>query len=330
MAACTRRTTKRRPAWGLGVAVAVAGLAPAGCEDEVAVAAVVPSALLPDESSTEHVGQVRILAHDLTGTAAPSRLEVEARFASFAGMDTAFARTRANMITPAVDLLASGSCRSRADLAAIEGELAGDPLPPALRELTLLDAGELDLSFGGQTLSVPYALVPDLVAWMNGLEYRAVETGERLLSVDPTGQSPIILSWTGSSEADLPPRSAALSLPPAIRELQATLDERRLHVSWAQGPAFSWPILFVVSTAADPDYEVVCAVDDEGEAELSLAELSARGLDIDQAREGLQVTAIRTQRANLSAGSFDDIDVVLESHETVSVAPIASGDDAAR
>ncbi len=309
----------RLAACGLASFVAVA----AACEEDDPIPAVnfIPEAMVPDESGAAHLGQIRVVAEGLASRSEMPRVQVEGRFASYVGMDAAFARARANMRTPAVDLLAVGSCRSARELASLEAELAGKPLPPALRELSLVDAGSLELGVGGRALTVPYALVPDLNDWLGGVEYRLGLDDEAVLLVDPTGAAPLQVSWMGSPEADLPPATIEARLPPALRDFSARLAGETLSLTWEQGRPFTWPLELAVYTVdasgARQSETVICAVDDRGAAELRAADLREAGLEISSLVEGerIVVEGRRLQRTSIGAGAFDEIELLMESRE---------------
>ena len=273
------------------------------------------------ENRGGHLGQVRVTA---TGRAADegTTLRVEARFATYSGVDSAFVRARANMSTPAVDLLATGTCRSDEALAALDAELAGEPLPAPLRELSLVDAGTFDLRVGDQSVEVPYALVPDLVPWMSGLEYRLEDDTLGTIAVSPRTPTPVTLSWQGSPEADLPPFHARGDLPPPVRELDARKDGDALSLRWAEARPFGWPLRLrfsIVDDGITVGTTVTCLVDDRGRARVAQSDLLEAGLELGAIDSGaeLQVEAIRLNRLNPQSGAFEEIDILLQTRDWV-------------
>jgi hypothetical protein len=275
-----------------------------------------PEAPRPDTEEAElesgRVGHVHVIVQPRQDEldASPALL-VEARFAEYRGLDEQSARVRANVPRDPLVGLMVGQCLPSDQLTDWgETEVEED------RELTLVDGGDLRVRIGSRDVVVPLALVPDLLPWVSGVEY--VHAGDDLpLANAPDGTIPVNLQLEGSPDDELNGFELSIELPrrfellPAV-EAPTLTDEGALHLRW-EPPGGAADMLVLELTAhgelAPVGGEVTCLVPDSGSARIDMGTLHAAGL---AQADLIQVAARRISRAQVSAGAFTDIDVMVE------------------
>lgn len=301
-----RRGLRRFAPLGVGAA-----LWSSGCAED-------PEAPRPDiedaeELETGRVGHVQIIVQPRQDETDPEpSLQVEARFAEYRGLDEQSARLRANVPRDPLVGLMVGQCLPSEELVDL-----GDSEVDDERELTLVDGGDLRLTIGAREVVVPLALVPDLLPWVSGVEYLHADHDLAPSSPTPDGTTPITLQLEGSPDDLLGGFELSLDLPrafellPAVEEPTLT-DEGALHLRW-EPPGGRADFLVLELTAhgeiAPIGGEVTCLVPDSGSARLEMGSLHAAGM---AEADLVQVTARRITRAQVNAGAFSDIDVMVE------------------
>jgi hypothetical protein len=292
----------------------------AGCGDEeTAVQELREQLEDTDDLPSGRSAQIRLVARVQGDAGGSPTLAGEARFAIFHGMDAEFAKSRIDMTEPAWDRLRPGQCSGEGELenpAGDEPRKVGRAGPLSWRDLNLVDVGAIKVALAGQELPLTYALAPDLVTWMSGIEYRHHEDSLPLGALHESDTTAVQISVSGSPEEDFPPLEIGASLPAPVTGLHvnkvANGDE--LILTWARGNYGQWPLLLRLRRG---DEGIDCLVDDDGRFELppSLYDpdspgSAARGPGAD-AR--LDVSVTRFDYLNVAAGLFDDIDLVLET-----------------
>lgn len=279
--------------------------------------------------SPGHLAQIRVQVEGRGAGIGEARVSVEARFASFIGMDAPYVRLRADMPTPEVDLMAAGTCRSKASLAQIATELAQAPAPVDERDLSLIDVGEIQLALGEQNLDIPYALAPDWLPWMSGLEYSYQDTSMTALAVEADGPTAVSLIVQGNPESGVRPMNLQHELASPIREFSATIEDDDIVFTWGPEVVFSWPLRVEFTLAGDSmaraqaENIIVCMVDDRGAWRVKSDELREAGLQIDRwsDKTPLSVEVTRINRSLSASGAFDEIEFLLESSDRFVLRP---------
>ena len=217
-----RHRSPRGPAWALGVWFTLAG-----CSDV---------ANRPDpEGEALRLGRVHIVlepsedrdAADDFIEANEAQLDVTARFAFVRGLDEDFVRARVGMPVLAHEQVPVTECVPSDQLAIDPGEPA--VLDTDMRELVLVDAGDLTVRIGDTDVDVPLALVPDLLPYMSGVEYLQeaemvpVARDPVLVTVmvctalaEPTGVGAKSTNWTGRCNPLACPLVGTMAKAPSV------------------------------------------------------------------------------------------------------------------
>ena len=286
-----------------------------GCSDDVAQAQVLRAELEDaGEMRPGRIAQIRIVAHVSNDSGVSTSLSGEARFAVFHGMDAEFAQSRIDLTESASDRLSLGKCvDANSELVRVEVGRAG---PLSWRDLDLVDVGNISLRLGGQELPLTYALAPDLISWMSGIEYRHHEDSLPLGARGEHAATPIRLSVSGSPEEEFPEFEADASLPATVTDLRLRVepDKESPTLTWAQASAGQWPLLVKIRRG---DAGIDCLVPDLGQFSIPAELLADTGFV--GSRERVQVgdrfdlSVTRFDYLNLAAGLFEDIDLVRET-----------------
>lgn len=245
-------------------------------------------------------------------------LEVTARFAFVRGLEEEFARARIGVPMLPHDALRPSECvpSDALTLDGLEPEETAD-----MRELVLVDAGDLRVKVGDADFDVPLSLVPDLLPYMSGVEY--LQEGESV-PLMPGGQPRVIVSAKGSMTEDLPPFSTEGAVPASLgmSASESDLDEQRegaLVLRWTAGEAaegITVRLLPLVGGEPAGD-EITCVLADRGSARIDLGRLSVLGLP--PQAEGVRVTASRLAVSTFDVGDFAGSELVIERRDRLYV-----------
>lgn len=228
-------------------------------------------------------------------------LEISARFVQYRGLDAAAVRQRVGLLPLASERLRVGECT--ASEPAWEEPAAREP--SASREVSLIDVGNIAVQLGEASIDVPLSLVPDLLAYMSGVQYdlasevlpaRAWPRGE-------PGPSTVTLTVDGAGDDELPGFSVRAPLPePVVLQATATADRGSLLLEW--GPdGRGAPIVLRLASFIGSEFageEVACLVSDTGSHRVDLDALRAAGWGL--SGDTLRVGASRISRTRLDAG----------------------------
>lgn len=250
--------------------------------------------------------------------------EVTARFAFVRGLEEDFVRARIDMPVLPSDVIAPGSCMASDHLSA--AEQSESPRDESLRELLLVDVGDLRMQIGsdtGSSFEVPMWNVPNLLPYMTGHEYLyySEDLPPALADATAGGGASVVVESQGWPSADLPAFRAEGVVPPALalHVTESDLYELRrgaLVLRW-QGAAESDDVVTVRVTGLRGGEaigaELTCVVYDVGQARLSFDDLRALGLVLDA--EALRVTVSRLQAASFDAGDFVSSELFVERRE---------------
>lgn len=244
--------------------------------------------------------------------------ELTARFAMVRGLDEEFVRARADMPDLLEDLLNPGQCAAESSLWAFD-------LPPETaepgHELVLVDAGELEVQLGDTRLEVPLSLVPDLLPYMSGVEYAYF--AERSPSLDETDA--VTVAAAGGLTDDLPAFTVDSPLPSAIElsytaEDLASLDQGALVVRWNADTVdeATMGLRFTPTLGDEPvGDDILCLVNDRGQARLELSELRTLGFAPDA--DGVRVEASRTRASLFDVGAWAGTELVVERRDVATL-----------
>jgi hypothetical protein len=273
-----------------------------------------------DEGIALRLGRVHVVLEpsldsaDVVEPDSPPALEVSARFAYFRGLDEDFVRARIDMPMFAGDVLQPGQCvpSHQLDTTEASGEVDGE-----IRELVLVDAGNLTVEIGDARFDVPVSLVPDLLPYMSGVEYLyETDVMPVVLAVDtPT---PVRVSAEGSQTDELPPFAVRgqvpirLDLQPMDTDMRE-LDEDVLAIQWRSTSDPSEAVVVRLSSFVGSEpagNEVTCVFADDGQAHLDLERV--RGLGLGASGDILQLSASRMHRTTFDAGDLVGGEIVVE------------------
>jgi hypothetical protein len=293
----------------------------AACTDED------PPSVSDDEGTALRLGRVHVVlepsldAADIAEADAPPALEVSARFAYFRGLDEDFVRARIDMPTFAGDVLQPGQCvpSHQLDMTEASGEVDGE-----IRELVLVDAGNLTVEIGDARFDVPVSLVPDLLPYMSGVEYLYdADVMPVVLATD--APTPVRVSAEGSRTGELPPFAVQSQVPVGL-DLQATeadlreLDENVLAIRWQSrsGPTEAVVVRLASFVGSEPaGSEITCVFADDGGARLDLARI--RSLGLGASGDVLQLSASRMHRTTFDTGELVGGEIVIEVRSRIAL-----------
>jgi hypothetical protein len=250
-------------------------------------------------------------------------LEVTARFAFVRGLEEEFVRARIDVPVLPHDALRASECVPTDSLVLDSGE---PEETSDVRELVLVDAGDLTVRVGDTDFDVPLSLVPDLLPYMSGVEY--LQEGDNVPLV--AGATPrVLVQAKGSMTEDLPPFTTEGVVPPALGLVasEADLEEQRegaLVLRWnadddANGPDITVRLLPLVNGEPVGD-EITCVLADHGSARIDMTRLAVLGLP--PQAEALRVTASRVAVSTFDVGDFAGSELVIERRDRLYV-PLA-------
>jgi hypothetical protein len=306
-----RHRSPRGPAWALGVSFALAG-----CSDV---------ATRPDpEGEALRLGRVHIVleptedrdaAEDFV-EANEAQLDVTARFAFVRGLDEDFVRARVGMPVLAHEQVPVSECVPSDQLAIDPGEPAA--LDGEMRELVLVDAGDLTVRIGDTDVDVPLALVPDLLPYMSGVEYLYYGDG-----LPEAMDSVLAVEAEGSSTEELPAFTVEGQVPAGLgltftEEDLAELGDDALVFRWSSTGDGLVTVRLLPLIAGEPaGEEITCVLADAGQARLDLPELRTLGLP--PAADTVRVVASRATTTTFDAGEFQTSELIVERRAAIQV-----------
>jgi hypothetical protein len=244
-------------------------------------------------------------------------LEVTARFAFVRGLEEEFVRARIGVPVLPHDALRPSECVP-SDALTLE---SGEPEETTdVRELQLVDAGDLSVKIGETDFDVPLSLVPDLLPYMSGVEY--LQEGESLPLL-PGAVPKVVVQAKGSMTEDLPPFTTEGFVPSALglSARESDLDEQRegaLVLRWNGSEADTVTVRLLPLVGGEPaGDEITCVLADRGTARIDLARLSVLGLPAQA--EGVRVTASRVAVTTFDVGDFAGSELVIERRDRLYV-----------
>ncbi|HET6582338.1 MAG TPA: hypothetical protein VFG69_02800 [Nannocystaceae bacterium] len=303
------------PAWALGLGIAAAGCSEASTrpdpEGEVLRLGRVHIVLEPSED--------RDAAEDVV-EANEAQLDVTARFAFVRGLDEDFVRARVFMPVLAHEQVPVSEC-------VVSDQLVADAVEPVspeladMRELVLVDAGDLTVRIGDTDVDVPLALVPDLLPYISGVEY--LQEAE-MVPVAADATPSVTIQAGGSQTDDLPAFVAEGRVPAALGLTASESDlaeqlEGALVMRWREGHA-EGPISIRVQALLGGEplgEEITCVIADRGEARIDIARLHTLGLPAQG--DALRLTASRVVVTGFDAGEFTGSELVVERRDRLYV-----------
>ncbi len=228
-------------------------------------------------------------------------LEISARFVQYRGLDEAAVRQRVGLLPLAGERLKIGECTA----SELPWEEPATRDQAANREVSLIDVGNIAVQLGEASVDVPLSLVPDLLAYMSGVEYdlasevlpaRAWPPGE-------PGPTAVTITVDGAGDDELPGFSVRAPLPePVVLQATATPDRDSLLLEWGPDGRGAPVVLrltgFIGSEPAGD--EVACLVSDTGSHRVDLDALRSAGYVL--SGDTLRVGASRITRTRLDAG----------------------------
>lgn len=280
------------------------------------------------EGETLRLGRIHVVLEPTEDLVAPepaltdtldAALEVTARFAFVRGLEEEFVRARIDVPVLPHDALRASECVPTDSLMLDSGE----PEDTAdLRELVLVDAGDLTVRVGDTDFDVPLSLVPDLLPYMSGVEY--LQEGENVPLV-PGAAPRVLVQAKGSMTEDLPPFTTEGLVPPALGlfATEADLDEQRegaLVLRWTAAAEVGADVtvrLLPLRGGEPAGDEITCVLADRGSARIDLGRLSVLGLP--PQAEALRVTASRVAVSNFDVGDFAGSELVIERRDRLYV-----------
>jgi hypothetical protein len=308
-----RHRTTGGPAWVLGLGIAVAG-----CSD--------PTTRPDPEGEVLRLGRVHVVlepsedrdAADEFVEANEAELDVTAKFAFVRGLDEDFARARVGMPVLAHEQVPISECVPSEQLAIDPGEPS--TLDADLRELVLVDAGDLTLRIGDTDVDVPLALVPDLLPYMSGVEY--LQEAE-VVPVAADAVPSVTIQAGGSQTDDLPPFVTEGRVPAslALEASDADLDEQHggeLGLRW-RGEGTEPITLRLLPLLGNEQLgdEITCVIADRGAGRLELSRLRTLGLPAQA--DGVRITASRLVVTSFDVGEFTGSELVIERRDRLYV-----------
>ncbi len=234
------------------------------------------------------------------------RLQVEARFVEYRGLDESFVRARASLLPLAVDIVAPGMCFASEDL---QPDEHSDAKGATDRELSLVDVGDMWISIADRERAVPLALVPDFLEYVSGVEYFYADDGGYEIPRQPDGRTPVTLRVEGAADDDLPPFVVATHLPPVVDAVAET-SPGLLSLRWeAQRRGLLQVEIHAYRDEEPVGKQLTCVEADDGETAFQLLELDRLGLG---RGDYSRVTLRRFHRSTVPAGVFAHVEITTE------------------
>jgi hypothetical protein len=309
-----RHCTPRGPAWALGL-----GFAVAGCSD---------ATTRPDpEGEVLRLGRVHIVlepsedrdaADEASEESGDAQLDVTARFAFVRGLDEDLVRAHASMPVLAHEQVPLSECLPSDQLSIDPGEPTG--LDPDIRELVLVDAGDLTVRIGDTDVEVPLELVPDLLPYMSGVEYLQEA---QVVPVAADAVPDVTIRAAGSQTDDLPPFVLEGRVPPALRleASEADLDEQfsgALVIRWRDTGVEPVIVRLLPLLGGEPvGEEITCVIADQGQGSLEFARLRTLGMPAQA--DAVRITASRIVVTGFDVGEFTGSELVIERRDRLYV-----------
>lgn len=241
-------------------------------------------------------------------------LEISARFVQYRGLDEVAVRQRVGLLPLVHERLRIGEC------AASEAPWVDEPSAArdASREVSLIDVGNIAVQIGEASVDVPLSLVPDLLAYMSGVEYDYASESLPARAWPKAEPSPtaVTISVDGTGDDELPALTVRAPLPePVVLTATGTADRDSLLLEWGPdgrgAPVVLRMLSFIGSEPAGD--EVACMVSDTGSHRVDLDALRAAGWGL--SGDTLRIGAIRVARTRLDVGDSafaDAADAVVE------------------
>jgi hypothetical protein len=251
------------------------------------------------------------------GTAASDvRFDVQARFVRYRAFDSASVPTILGFAD--FDSLPLDGCKVSDGTAELDEALSADSVAPTA-EVSLLDAGRLELRGPVDRAAISPRHYPELVPFVSGVIYGGDETSPLALTLGQTYQV-----W-GEGGAEVGPFAAAIIAPRAFPTL--LLDPLRrgsdLEVRWATETApTSEPLLLEVKWASRAGTRTVrCRIRDDGA--FSVPHDAFAELPTAAALQSASVTATRLSRSPLFApgAGRGELTLALKDVATLQVGP---------
>ena len=256
------------------------------------------------------LGRVHVVLQ--AGADEPDDFAVSARFAFVRGLDEDFVRARIDMPVLPHDILQPTECSATDQLTSSEGEAERTDV----RELVLVDAGDLRVQFGDERYEVPLSLVPDLLPYMSGVEY--VMYSDELPTVPAEGGR-MFVDASGSQSDELPPFSTEGEVPVALGMSLPSIAPYALVLRWQAADPEDTITLHITGLVGDEAVgaEITCLVSDAGRARMALGNLRALGLAPNA--DALRIEASRLTTRTFDAGDFAGSELVIERRESVTL-----------
>ncbi|MCA9660342.1 MAG: hypothetical protein KC486_18510 [Myxococcales bacterium] len=251
-----------------------------------------------------------ILQSEPDPIAVEPQLDISARFVAFRGLDEEFVRGRVGLGQLPYERLEPGTCVVSEALDGVDVRERSDGPE---RELHLVDAGNLRVSFGDIQTDVPLVLLPDLLPYMTGVEYEQVTDALPTVFVyDDVHELSVEIE--GSGDDEIPATTLTTRMPPRL-DLKSnfSLDPSVIELRWRGAPRSDLPMILRIGAYVGSEpvgAEVTCAVVDRGSYRLDLREL--RGLGLGVAGEGLHIRASRYEPMTFDAGEFAGGEFIVE------------------
>lgn len=284
-----------------------------GCADEIDASSIDAA----EEPEVRRLAQVHVVLQPVPDELGEqSELTVNARFAEYRALDPAAARVRADMAVDPAANLGVGQCVDSESLRAIGSAEEGDE-----RELALLDVGDVRVQMGTVEHVLPLALVPDLLPWVSGVEYRYVHDTIPEI-VDPDGTVPMAIEIEGADPAVLPGTLMRGVIPPAFRLDASEGAAGSIELDWAPAGGSTDIMVLEFDGFLDGDRtseQVTCMVADSGSARIDAATLRAAGIS---RADVFRIVGRRSRISEHQAGTFDAIEMLVEVRDQA-ILPLA-------
>ncbi len=312
-----QRPTAPRAPGRLAAAAICLGVSLVGCSDAEPRAET--DAL---EGDGFRLGRVHVVLEPSAGDALDDeQLQITARFAFVRGLDEEFVRARIDMPLLPDEILRPTMCTIDDQLRTFEAD-SGDS--SEIRELVLVDAGDLRVHIGDERVQVPLSLVADMLPYMSGVEYHYYGEGPSMADTD--GDS-VVVEAHGSQTEELPPFVAEGVVPPALHlRLDEgdllELEQGALVLRWDRADEASANATISVrftGIVGDDSIgnDITCVFADRGAARIDLQALRTYGLS--HAATELRVSASRTHRGTFDAGDFTGSELVVERRSHLAI-----------
>ena len=198
------------------------------------------------------------------------------------------------------DLVDPNTCTRLAD---VQHRLLDPEHQPVPEEIVLLDVGDVRLEANGRSDTLDLVLVPDLPPVSAGISYVHEPTLVGLGQPRPDGTFAATLRLEGPAEIPMSPTALEVQLPrPLNMTLAVDAPTEQLRMRWTSFDGEPLEMRFEYQDRGGGTEQLVCVVEDTGEATLHLGSLETLGLPLDA-----QVTmkASRTVSSRYEVGVFE-------------------------